>query len=194
MKKLLFPLCALLMSAPFASAQTAAAKEFEIKKVLIELSDTPMFQITGASQKQGRTGNPGKWVEIEVDFDAKPEFTDELVFNYYVFLNKRLFVGQVAHVNVEKGVGLHSVMYLSPRMIARITGGKTVNASEVIATVQITKPGIQMAVSEKSSKAVQPNWWASLKQETGFLVNKNETPFAPLYWDRYEAVKPASPR
>ena len=25
----------------------------------------------------------------------------------------------------------------------------------------------------------------------GFTLNKNETPFAPLYWDRYEQIKPA---
>jgi hypothetical protein len=29
-------------------------------------------------------------------------------------------------------------------------------------------------------------------QVAGFLLNKNETPFAPLYWDRYEQIKPAA--
>jgi hypothetical protein len=24
---------------------------------------------------------------------------------------------------------------------------------------------------------------------TGFVLNKNETPFAPLYWDRYPQIK-----
>ncbi len=191
MKKLLFSLCALLMAAPFASAQTAAAKEFDVKKVTIQMIESPTFSVTGPPAKQHR---PAKWLEIEVDFDAKPEFTDELTFNYYVFFNKRLFVGQVAHVSIEKGNALHSVMYISPKTMARIAAGKVVTAGEVVATVQIAKPGIQMPVAEKSSKAVQPNWWASLKQETGFLVNKNETPFAPLYWDHYEAIKPALPR
>jgi len=33
---------------------------------------------------------------------------------------------------------------------------------------------------------------------SGFVLNKNETPFEPLYWDRYEQIKPrgdaASPK
>jgi hypothetical protein len=192
MKKSLVLLFTLLFaaSANHAHAQAAAAREFEIKKVAVELIQTPQFSVTGPPQKAHK---PAQWVEIEVEFDAKPEFSDELVFNYYVFLNKRLFVGQVSHVNVEKGMALHSVMYMSPKMVARIMAGKTLTAGEVIATVQITKPGVQMAVAEKSSKAgTTPNWWAAMKQETGFLSNKNETPFAPLYWDRYEAIKPAA--
>ena len=196
MKKLILPMFALLLAAPLSStqAQTAAAREYDIKRVTIELIETPQYQVSGPPAKQHK---PAKWLEIEVEFDAKPEFSDELVFNYYVYLNKRLFVGQVTHVNVEKSAGtpLHSVIYMSPKMIARAVGaGKILTAGEVTATVQITKPGIQTAVAEKSSRPSQPNWWASLKQETGFLTSKNETPFAPLYWDRYEAIKPAAPR
>jgi hypothetical protein len=192
MKKLLLPLCAFLLASTFASAQTAL-REFDVKKVNIALIDTPDYQVIGPPKKAFR---PGKWLEIEVNFDARPEFTDELVFNYYVYINKRLFVGQVNHVNIEKGMDLYSVIYMSPKMLARVmsngTGAaqpKTVTAGEIVATVQITKPGIQAAVAEKSSKPVQANWWAALKQETGFLSGKNDTPFAPLYWDRYEAIK-----
>jgi hypothetical protein len=190
MKKLILPILALLVAAPLnRTFAQAAAREYDIKKVSVDLIETPQFQVSGPPAKQHK---PAKWLEIEVEFDAKPEFSDELVFNYYVYLNKRLFVGTVTHVNVEKtsGTPSHSVMYMSPKMIARAVGaGKTLTAGEVIATVQITKPGIQAAVAEKSSKPAQPNWWASLKQETGFLTNKSETPFAPLYWDRYEAIK-----
>jgi len=35
---------------------------------------------------------------------------------------------------------------------------------------------------------VPPQWFATL---AGFVLNKNETPFAPLYWDRYAQIKPA---
>jgi len=28
-----------------------------------------------------------------------------------------------------------------------------------------------------------------MPQISGFVLNKNETPFAPLYWDRYEQIK-----
>jgi hypothetical protein len=35
----------------------------------------------------------------------------------------------------------------------------------------------------------QPQWYANMSQVSGFVLNKNETPFAPLYWDRYEQIK-----
>ena len=38
--------------------------------------------------------------------------------------------------------------------------------------------------------AQQPSGTATLQQVPGLLLNKNETPFAPLYWDRYEQIKP----
>jgi len=36
-----------------------------------------------------------------------------------------------------------------------------------------------------------PQWFATLPPIAGFVLNKNETPFAPLYWDRYAQIKPA---
>ena len=30
-----------------------------------------------------------------------------------------------------------------------------------------------------------------MPQVAGLVLNKNETPFAPLYWDRYEQIKNA---
>ena len=29
----------------------------------------------------------------------------------------------------------------------------------------------------------------TIPQVAGFVLNKSETPFAPLYWDRYEQIK-----
>jgi hypothetical protein len=37
----------------------------------------------------------------------------------------------------------------------------------------------------------RPQWYSGLPAVAGFTLNKNETPFAPLYWDRYEQIKPA---
>jgi len=37
---------------------------------------------------------------------------------------------------------------------------------------------------------VPPQWFTALPPIAGFVLNKNETPFAPLYWDRYAQIKP----
>jgi hypothetical protein len=34
------------------------------------------------------------------------------------------------------------------------------------------------------------DWYKSLPSIAGLVLNKNETPFAPLYWDRYAQIKP----
>jgi hypothetical protein len=56
--------------------------------------------------------------------------------------------------------------------------------------VQIAQQGA--VKDELSLTRAPPRWYASLPQLAGFLLNKNETPFAPLYWDRYEQIKPAT--
>jgi len=35
---------------------------------------------------------------------------------------------------------------------------------------------------------------ASLSVSRGFVLNEDETPFAPLYWDRYEQMKSSAAR
>jgi hypothetical protein len=32
-------------------------------------------------------------------------------------------------------------------------------------------------------------WYKAIPALSGLVLNKNETPFAPLYWDRYEQIK-----
>ena len=40
--------------------------------------------------------------------------------------------------------------------------------------------------------AYKPTNIPNLPHMTGLVLNKNETPFAPLYYDRYEAIKASS--
>ncbi len=161
------------------------SSEFTVKKVGVEFISTPEYQFTGT---QRRSDNRDKWMEIEAEFDATPEFTDELTFKYYVQINKVVFIGEVTHVDIAAGKGLYSVMYLSPRAISRIMEGKplTPNAIEKV-SVEISKQGALVGFG--SWKNEKQGWWSTLPQKPGFLRNKSETPFAPLYWSRYEAIK-----
>ncbi len=187
MKKFtLFALALLAVAIP-----AFAAADFEIKKVEVNLVTTPEYQVNPPA-KQVRSK---KWIAIDVTFDAKPELTDEIQINYYVYFNKRLFYGQVNHVAIMKGRDLHSVAYISPSAIAQILQGRQLNLSDVEnIAVTITAPGIGAAISEKTLKPGTGKWWEALKREEGFVLNKSQTPFAPLSWDYYEALKPAPTR
>jgi hypothetical protein len=65
----------------------------------------------------------------------------------------------------------------------------TPNSAQNVA-VQILQKGI--VKDELSFTRTSGQWYAGLPAVSGFVLNKNETPFAPLYWDRYEQIKPVS--
>ena len=189
MKKFtLFAFCLLAFIAPLF-----AAPDFQIKKVDVAFISSPEYS-TNPPIHQARAE---KWMEVEVTFSAAPAFTDELTFNYYILFAKRLFVGHVTHVGIPggtKGQELRSVAYVSPAAINEILAGQPLNVGALgQVSVTITKAGISAPIDVKSFKpGATGEWWATMKQEEGFVVNKSETPFAPLYWDRYVALKPAA--
>jgi len=169
-----------------AYGQTQAAPDFQITKISKNLISAPQFTYAGAGQYQ--TNQRDRWLEVEVQFAAAPEFTDELTFKYYVLFNGRLLTGEVTHVNISAGRENRSVMYVSPRSLARFANNRpiTTNSFQNVA-VQIVQQG---AVKDESSlMRAAPGWYATLPQVSGFLLNKDQTPFAPLYWDRYEQIK-----
>jgi hypothetical protein len=176
---------ALLFIGSRAFAQTRSA-EFQLTKITKNLVSTPQFSYTGAQQYP--TNQRDRWLEVEVEFAATPDFTDELTFKYFILINGKLLTGEVTHVNVAAGRANHSVMYVSPHALARFAGngGVTPNAIQNVA-VQITQKG---AIKDELSFNRTPGqWFGGLPAVTGFVLNKNETPFAPLYWDRYEQIK-----
>jgi hypothetical protein len=93
-------------------------------------------------------------------------------------------------MNIVGGRGLRSVMYVSPKVLSRFNSGRPVTAASIVnIAVQITQGGT--VKDEASLTRAAANWYTTMPQAPGFLLNKNDTPFAPLYWDRYEQIKPA---
>ncbi len=170
--------------------QGRAAAEFQITRITKNLVTTPNFSYSGAEQFQPNQRD--RWLEVEVEFAAVPAFTDELTFKYYILFNGKLLTGEVTHTNVAAGRENRSVMYVSPRTLSRFTGNRPVTPSAIQnIAVQIVQGG---AVKDESSlqRVAQAQWFAALPPVPGFVLNKNETPFAPLYWDRYEQIKAAT--
>jgi len=175
----------LLLFALDSDAQTRPS-DFQITRISKNLISTPQFTYTGAEQYQADQRN--RWLEVEVEFAAAPDWTDELTFKYYILYNGKLLTGEVTHTNVAAGRGNRSVMYVSPRTLARFSDNRPINMNmfQNIA-VQIVQQG---AVKDELSLARAPaEWFTTIPQVSGFVLNKNETPFAPLYWDRYEQIK-----
>jgi hypothetical protein len=177
---LLLPLSAL--------AQGRGGAEFQITKINRNLIASPQFTYSGAQQYN--TNQRDRWLEVEAEFTATPEWTDELTFRYFILVNGKLLTGEVTHVNIAAGRDNRSVMYVSSRALSRIMGGRTLtNASLQNIGVQIVQQGA--ARSELSLDRAAPGWFEAMPKIAGMVLNKNETPFAPLYWDRYEQIRTA---
>lgn len=184
----LFLLASVLVSVT-ALGQGRVATEFALTKITKNLITAPQFSYTGAEQFP--INQRDRWLEVEAEFSAAPEYTDELTVKYFILINGKLLSGEVTHTNVAAGRENRSVMYVSPRTLARLMGDRPVgpNAVQNVAVQILQKGSVQ---SELSVERAAPQWFAALPAVAGFVLNKNETPFAPLYWDRYEQIKASS--
>lgn len=192
----------LLLGLSVAQAQQANT-DFQISKITPDLATTPDYSFS-LGPKGKKVQKNKDWLEVEVSFDwtprnPKPEFLDELTLNYYILLNNKdrenregtLLTGSVTHVAIPQGKGMNSVMYVSPRMLERFFAGKvpsTASSAVLDVGVTITQPGVSKPLASSSWKG-KGEWWGPMSGTPGYVLNKSETPFAPLVWDYYEAIK-----
>jgi len=129
MKILSLSVCAILGFAFQVSAQVPIGPgAIKLGKVQAAVVKTPDFSLKLGPEKRSKSGD---WLEIEVEFETKAEEIDEITFQYTVMFENKLLDGQVTHVNIPKGREHYSVMYVSPRAIEKLTGGKALTAGSI---------------------------------------------------------------
>jgi hypothetical protein len=174
--------------APTIPAAPITSKNVKIEKIQPAVIGTPEFVVTGTTVKRSQ---PQKWLEIEVEFAVEGvDIVDELTFKFDVLLNGKLCPGEITHINLPKGKDRYTIMYVSPRNLERITDGHPLNPAMIQnAWVTILRQGQVLALSSMKDKGKPvPN----MALTPGMLSPKADTPFAPLWSDRYEAVKPTN--
>lgn len=203
----LLAVCAPL--APSALSQSAPLNsEIQISKLEATFVDSP--KLTGGYSKKS-SGRPGQWLELEVTFDRAadpkaPKFADDLTFNYYILLKNEsvtedrkptLLTGSITHVHTPQDKGLHAVAFVSPRTLAKFFDGKVpVNAQQALTDYGVTISGksglLALAASKPAGVRGDKGWWDTpglYSPAPGFILSKDQTPFAPLEWDYFEPVK-----
>lgn len=203
-----------LSQSVFAQDAPAAKKEklVEIKDIKIAVQKTPDFAMKGSTTD--KRWKAKDWLEIEPEFktlrsptDKKAEVIPELTFKYYVFLNSsskenaRILTAEVVHTNVPIDEVTHSVVYISPSSILRVTGKPEGNMTLVSAyAVEVTKGGEVVGFFSKMGGSSYDNpadpkgkWWENkaAPQQEPALLSKPNTPFAPLWGDFHADVKAA---
>ncbi len=119
MRKGLFVL-AIVPLAPIAPAQTRG--DFQLTKNQSAPDQHAAIHLHGCAKYQSNQHD--RCLEVEVEFTAVLDSTDELTFKYFILVNGRLLTGEVTHINISAGRENRSVVYVSPRTLARFTGNR----------------------------------------------------------------------
>jgi len=187
--------------AVFALASGVQAQE-EVKvskvKINVDVQKTPRITGTGAKEKRD---TQKQWFEIEVEFDVdvkkgdpKVEFLDELEFRYFVAMQPRgaktpiAYTATVNHIDIPNDGTSVSVVYMAPTTIAKLLGKNTAPNKNMLQIAVEIYHGGKLVGGDATSKA-STRWWNDLPAVDGKVLNKTQTPFANLWFDRYVGVK-----
>jgi hypothetical protein len=184
-----FAAALILLLVAFAPVHSFAQRaQYDIVKIAPSVDLTPQVTFTFGPNSHP-TPRSQQWLEVEVNFSSTVDWTDELQVNYYILIDNQCLTGSVTHIDVPAGRDLYSVMYVSPRTLARITNGQQLNSQDIRDVgIELVKNG-QVLVTKSYKARGATQWWQNYQQVTGKVLNKNQTPFAPLIWDRYEQIK-----
>jgi hypothetical protein len=192
----LVALAAALLAAPAtASAQGQARATINDLK----FEDLPSPDI---SSGKGKSFKPKDWLEVEarvrIELAPKPEsgFVDQVTAKWYVAVQNPdgkgffLLTKDVNHINLPTDEEIYCSVYLSPTSIKRLTGTDRAGKSVVDRVgLEILRNGVKIGqISTKGDEG----WWdsPSLARTDKFpLLDKNQTPFKILWWDRYAEIQ-----
>ena len=202
---LTFVTAALLLPCSALRAQTGGANNLltggtgtgvngvlAIKNITVTTPLTPQFTtLNGDDQLKRYT--PAKWLEVEVEFSTSAA-TREAEFKFNIELGNTLLVGDQTVVDMPASQSLFTSMYVAPRTLTTLLRGAPLTPTTIQnIAIQILRPGVSQPIAFKMLKD-GPRFYETMQQVPGFVLPKAQTPFAFLYWDRYEQVKPAAPR
>ena len=178
----------MMATAPAVFSQSSAL--FEIRNIRQQPVNAPTYG--GAGELGGRPPTLWQqWLKIEVQFDSKPEWADDVQVKYYVLLtdqgNSKYFSGEITHMNVARGQH-YSAMFMQPNSVKRYSNGQY-----AVVTARVFYNGAVVSTrTEAQGKSVPASWWEKYTPIMGCLLPPQETPWAPVADERFEAVKPNS--
>jgi hypothetical protein len=203
----------LLLHKIFSFAAAAIMAGFSMSSALGQgvklIADKPTFDdlqspdySTGGKPKNFKAKN---WLEIEVKLNLaggptlKTKVCERLTMKWYVAVKNPdkpgtmlLLTKDVEHVNIPYNEDIYCSIYLSPVSIKRVTGSDRPGKSSVEAVgYEVLVNGVKVA-SESVGRG-KVGWWnepsdSLSRTESVPLLNKAETPFSAMWWDRYAEV------
>ncbi len=187
-----------LVSIDSASAQQAARAKV----------DSPSFDDILSPEGGGgarKNWRPKSWLEVEakISVDVRPvppsKTLDRMTVKWYVAVadpdksgSYFLLTKDVEHVNIPIGEDVYSSVYLSPASLRRLTGSDRGGKNAVhMVGYEVIVNGEKVGEETSRDKA---GWWNVASDRISRsdaipLLNKRETPFSHMWWDRYAEVE-----
>ncbi|MGB6222562.1 Amuc_1102 family pilus-like protein [Haloferula sp.] len=185
---------AVLTSSAFGQGQ------LQIGKIAFDKLQSPQVA-TGDS----KSWKPKDWLEFEVGLtlpatnaeEKKSGFVDKILVKWSVAVENPdgkgfiLLTKDVTHINVPIDEEVYSSVYLSPNTVKRVTGSDSVSRGSVDRVmVEVLVNGRSMGAESSKGKPDWANSPSLSDQSRRFpLLNKIETPFKMLWWDRYAEIE-----
>jgi hypothetical protein len=186
-----------LAVATSAQAQAQAVREpqvgdLKLKTVRHVLQQAPNYSASGSQISDKSPAVFREWLRIEVQFETKPDWVNEIKLVFYAVLGKgaeaKLFKGEVTHVHVYKNSAHNSAMFMHPNAVRRYGNGRV----EAVAVMLYYRDRLFHVLSDPVSNV---RWWEQFTPQAEPLLNPMQTPWAMLAHEHYEAihVPPRSP-
>lgn len=201
-RKILSPVFYTIVAGLLSGSAFGQAVKVTADKPTFEDLQSPEFN-TGGRQK---TFKPKDWLEMEVKMkvqfapEPKSMTCDKLLVKWYVLVQNPdkkdsylLLTKDVEHVNIPLNEEIHCSIYLSPASIKRLTGFDKASKRLVEAVGYEILINGEKCASETTTGKFRAGWWNLASEhvsrsESVPLLNKSETPFDNLWWDRYAEV------
>jgi hypothetical protein len=193
-------IAASLAAFTFIAAPVHAQDKAQLGTLLFD--DLPSPEVNTGKAKSFK---PKDWLEVEVSIkipaanaeQKKIGFHNQVTVKWYVAMDNPDAKGVIKltktinHINVPVDEEIYSSVYMSPSSLKRLTGKDKAGKSAVKAVgVEVLVDGVKVGEAADKQKV---GWWNSgslSDQSDKFpLLNKNETPFAMLWWDRYAEIQ-----
>lgn len=172
----------------------------EIGRVQFDSLPSPVVD-TGKS----KSFKPKDWLEFEVGiklpaFNAEQKdsgFVDQVLVKWSVALKNPdgkgfiLLRKDITHINVPIDEEVYTAVFLSPNTLKRVTGSDNAGKSSVDrVAIEVLINGRTVAADSSKGKPDWVNSGSLSDQSRRFpLLNKYETPFKMLWWDRYAEIQ-----
>lgn len=184
----------------FLAAPAMAQAKADVGSLTFDNIPSPDVQ-TG----KGKNFKPKDWLEVEAGItipatnaeQKKAGFINQVTVKWYVAVKNPEGKGVIKlsktinHLNVPVDEEIFSSVYMSPSTLKRLTGSDRAGKGAVEAVgIEVLVDGEKVGQAAEKQKAL---WWnaGSLSDQSDKfpLLNKDETPFQMLWWDRYAEIQ-----